>query len=168
MNPSAQPIDDEGANELLVRAATTAVFELGRDIAPLTRFDTYTIAVGAVRRAMLKASDHPVELREAILTQAARSALAEAKKWSGDNDRRERARSCVIAGLKRLPEQKQLVLSLWWEHDLNAREIAAVLSVPPAVISAEEAISLAAEAMEDLLGTLRERGGVTTGPGALR
>ncbi len=40
-----------------------------------------------------------------------------------------RMREAVVAGIKALPEREQYVMSMYYEHDMNLKEIAAVLGV---------------------------------------
>src|SRR5699024_4429319 len=44
-------------------------------------------------------------------------------------------RQCLIEAIKSLPEREQLLLSLQFEHDLNQKEIAAVMEVSEGRIS---------------------------------
>ena len=38
-------------------------------------------------------------------------------------------RACIIAGIENLPEREQLLMSLYYEQELNLKEIGAVLGV---------------------------------------
>jgi RNA polymerase sigma factor for flagellar operon FliA len=40
-----------------------------------------------------------------------------------------RMREALVAGIKMLPEREQYVMSMYYEHDMNLKEIAAVLKV---------------------------------------
>ena len=39
----------------------------------------------------------------------------------------EAAREALVAAIKNLPEREQFVMSMYYEHDMNLKEIAAVL-----------------------------------------
>ncbi|MGQ0708867.1 MAG: RNA polymerase sigma factor FliA [Rhodoferax sp.] len=43
--------------------------------------------------------------------------------------RDQRLRSALVAAIKALPEREQFVMSMYYEHDMNLKEIAAVLEV---------------------------------------
>jgi len=43
--------------------------------------------------------------------------------------RDQRMRQALVDGIKTLPEREQYVMSMYYEHDMNLREIAAVLKV---------------------------------------
>lgn len=137
--------------EIPIRAARTALAELGRDLGPLTRSGAFVIAVLAVQRASQAIEPGTSQQsQEEALTQAARHALAEAKHWSGELDRRavrKIAHGALVGGIQKLSEQQQIVLSLRFEHDMNEREIAAVLK-----ITEHDVTTLTAEAFEELLG----------------
>jgi RNA polymerase sigma factor for flagellar operon FliA len=40
-----------------------------------------------------------------------------------------RMREALVAAIKNLPEREQFVMSMYYEHDMNLKEIAAVLKV---------------------------------------
>jgi len=40
-----------------------------------------------------------------------------------------RMREALVAAIKNLPEREQYVMSMYYEHDMNLKEIAAVLKV---------------------------------------
>ena len=40
-----------------------------------------------------------------------------------------RMREALVAAIKNLPEREQFVMSMYYEHDMNLKEIAAVLNV---------------------------------------
>ena len=41
----------------------------------------------------------------------------------------QRMREALVAAIKSLPEREQYVMSMYYEHDMNLKEIAAVLGV---------------------------------------
>jgi RNA polymerase sigma factor for flagellar operon FliA len=41
----------------------------------------------------------------------------------------QRMREALVAAIKNLPEREQYVMSMYYEHDMNLKEIAAVLKV---------------------------------------
>jgi RNA polymerase sigma factor FliA len=41
----------------------------------------------------------------------------------------QRMREALVEGIKHLPEREQYVMSMYYEHDMNLKEIAAVLKV---------------------------------------
>ena len=43
--------------------------------------------------------------------------------------RDQRMRQALVDGIKTLPEREQYVMSMYYEHDMNLKEIAAVLKV---------------------------------------
>ncbi|MCB2022300.1 MAG: sigma-70 family RNA polymerase sigma factor, partial [Burkholderiaceae bacterium] len=43
--------------------------------------------------------------------------------------RDQRMRQALVDGIKTLPEREQFVMSMYYEHDMNLKEIAAVLKV---------------------------------------
>jgi RNA polymerase sigma factor FliA len=43
--------------------------------------------------------------------------------------RDERIRSALVAAIKSLPEREQYIMSMYYEHDMNLKEIAAVLEI---------------------------------------
>src|SRR5258706_1027701 len=45
---------------------------------------------------------------------------------------KKRSRGSLARAIVELPERERQLLSLWYEHDLNLREIAAVLDIPRA------------------------------------
>jgi RNA polymerase sigma factor for flagellar operon FliA len=47
----------------------------------------------------------------------------------GDDDYLERMREALVEAIKNLPEREQYVMSMYYEHDMNLKEIAAVLGV---------------------------------------
>ena len=135
------------ADELTVQACRAAVLELGHKAAPLTRLQAIVTALMAIHAALLKLDrTAPIDVQQEVLVQAARDALAEARHWAGSANRRALSRSQLVGGIESLPEQQQLVMSLRFEHDLNDREIAAVLGIPE-----HDVVHLTAIAFDELL-----------------
>ena len=52
-----------------------------------------------------------------------------APKVSRLDRRKARTRQALIDAIKSLPEREQYVMSMYYEHDMNLKEIAAVLKV---------------------------------------
>lgn len=60
-------------------------------------------------------------------------------------------RQCLVSAIKNLPEREQLLLSLLFEHDLNQKEIAAVMEVSEGRVS-----QLRSQAISRIRAYLRE------------
>ena len=55
----------------------------------------------------------------------------------------QRMRSALIEGINKLPEREQYVMSMYYEHDMNLKEIAAVLGVTESRVSQLHSQSIA-------------------------
>lgn len=113
---------------ITARAAKRAVNELGH-LETFTRAQRSIIASEAVLRARRSLDcSVPLAVLEAQLLTAARTALSEALRFTGEADRRA-VRRAPLGGVELLPEDQQVVWSLRFKHDLSDADIAMVLGL---------------------------------------
>jgi len=55
----------------------------------------------------------------------------------------QRMRAALVEGINKLPEREQHVMSMYYEHDMNLKEIAAVLGVTESRVSQLHSQSIA-------------------------